>query len=172
MIKDLGASTPRSFYFIMKAIQHKGDSAMSLLKSTLEKLATKGTISKDVPINGSTFRLEVLSTEEQILADSIIRSQSLKDKFGAAEGDFTTLQDTLAKYRTLSILCLAIRSIDNVAPVDTTADVAEQFKQRMEFRDELGTLNTAIVDKLMAEYWAISDEQKKFFDDVIENAGK
>lgn len=144
---------------------------MSLVKEALESLAQKGKLEHDCTILGIKFVLEPLSTEEQILADGIVDVESLKKKYGATE-DFNTYADTVGKYRTLAQLMFAVKKVNGASPVDLNASLQEQFKQRLEFRDELSNLSTTIIDELTINYRKLLNKQKDFFDNLEENVGK
>lgn len=145
---------------------------MSLLKETIQSLAKKGKIEKEVTLHGMKIILGTLSTEEQILSESIVSHKSLREKYNADQDSFMTLQDTLLKHRSVSILCFAIKSIDEKQPVDTSKNLEEQFKERLEFRDELLELDANTIDFLLKEYNVLMDENKKVYEDLNENLGK
>lgn len=144
---------------------------MSLLKEAIKSLAEKGVIEHYKTINGMRFDFRALTSEEQLIADSMVNTNSLKKKY-KAEDELTTYPDTISKYRNLSILCYAIKSVDGQVPVDENASLEDQFKKRIEFKNELATLSPAIIDELFKEYLTHNKKQRDFFNDLEENTGK
>jgi hypothetical protein len=145
---------------------------MSLVKSALKSLAEKGIIEHEVTIEGVRFEFRALTSEEQLIADSMVNSNSLKKKYGAGD-ELNTFGDTISKYRNLALLCFAIKSIDGQVAVDGSIELEKQFKQRIEFRDELSELSPTFIDELFRRgYLEHNKKQREFFDNVKDNVGK
>lgn len=145
---------------------------MSKMSKFVEQLAAKGKVTKEAEIGDLKVVLRILSVEEQLLSESIIKNDDLRDKYGVKKENFRTMTDTFGKYRTVATLCFAIESINGVEAIDTEKSNKEQFEERMEFMEELFKLNVTIIDYLMKAYHDLTNEHRDFFTNPIENAGK
>lgn len=144
---------------------------MSLVASAIRGLAEKGRLTKESTVKDVKFELEILTTEEQLLADGMVDTDALKKKYGAGDV-YSTYPDTISKMRTLAILTFAIKKVNGAPVVDEEKTIVEQFKQRLEFKDELAELGTVIVDKLYKDYRSLTDQQRELFADIEENVEK
>lgn len=144
---------------------------MSLVKSALQSLVTKGKIDHEFTIHGVKFEMELLSTEEIFLADALVDVKSIKEKFGA-DDRFQIMNDTIIKQRTLSRMAYAVKKVNGQSPVDETLPVADQFKQRMEFREELAELEVTIYDEIVASYNKLVEKRDALYEDLDETAKK
>jgi hypothetical protein len=144
---------------------------MSLVKAALEGLVIKGKIDHEFTIHGTKFEMELLSTEEIFLADALVDFKSLKEKYGADER-FQIMGDGIVKQRSLSQMTFAIKKVNGQSPVDETLPVEEQFKQRMEFRDELASLEVTIYDQIVDSYNKLVKKRDALFEDLDETAKK
>lgn len=144
---------------------------MSLVKSALQGLVTKGKISHEFTIHGAKFEMELLSTEEIFLADALVDVKSIKEKFGADER-FQIMNDTIVKQRTLSRMAYAVKKVNGQSPVDETLPVVDQFKQRMEFREELSELEVTVYDEIVASYNKLVEKRDALYEDLDETAKK
>ena len=144
---------------------------MSLVKDILKGLAEKGKVEHEFTLNGIKFVMEPLTTEEQILTDGLVSTESLKEKYGTGK-EFGTYNDTIIKLRTVSQLTFAIKSVNGKPPVDESQSLTEQFKQRIEFRDELNELGPHVIDELGKEYRAMLKKNRELFENLEENVEK
>lgn len=143
---------------------------MSLVKDAIQSMIQKGKIQHDFEMNGTKITMEVLTTEEQLLADSLVDPEKIKDKYGADQ--LNTFRDTIEKYRTIAQIAFSIKKVNGKSPVDTKATLSDQFVQRIEFRDELNELDVVMLDLMIGEYRRLIDKQRSFLEKVEENAKK
>lgn len=144
---------------------------MTAIKDILKGLVKKGKVTHEVTVQGSTFELRTISTEEQFLVETMTSVSNLKDKYEAA-GEISSYVDTLTKMRNLSLLTLSIHSIDGVEVVNDEATPGEKFKLRLEFRDELSELPSEFIDELLKGYRELSKKNAELYRDFKENVGK
>lgn len=142
---------------------------MSLVRDAIFSVAREGELTHDFTIKGLKFVIRTLKTEEQFLSDGMIDTQTLKNKYNA---DILTLNDTIAKYRSLGKVALSIKTINGQSPVDTNESLPIQFKQRLELRDELMELGSAAVDQMIKEYNKLLNKEQEFFGNLEDNLGK
>lgn len=140
------------------------------MKDAILSVAREGEITHEFTVKGLKFVLKSLSTEEQILADGMIDTTRLKEKYGAKQ--LATLNDTVYKYRTIAMIALGTKTINGQSPVTKEADLAEQFKQRSELRDELMELQSSVVDQLIKEYNVLIKKENEFGSDLENNMEK
>jgi hypothetical protein len=143
---------------------------MSLVRDAIMSVAKEGEITHEFTVKGLKIVLRALKTEEQLLADGMVDSQSLKGKYGA--GEIMTLSDTITKYRSIGRVALAVKTVNGQSPVDTNAALSKQFEQRKEFRDELMEMGSGAVDIMIREYNKLADKEQEFYKDIDENLGK
>jgi hypothetical protein len=143
---------------------------MSLVKDAIKSLVEKGKITHDFEIHGMKFSMEVLTSEEQLLADSLVDPDYFNKKFKA--DNVNTFRDTMDKHRLISQMALAIRTVDGKSPVDKDAPLSEQFKQRVEFKDEIIELDVVTLDQLVSEYNTLVLKHREFLRGVNENVKK
>lgn len=143
---------------------------MSLVKDAILSVARKGEITHEFTVAGLTFVLRSLKTEEQFIADGMVDSNRLKDKYGAS--NLLTLNDTIHKHRTIAMVSLATQTVNGKSPVDSEADLKTQYKQREELRNELMELNSSIIDEIIREFQTLTVKQNKFYENVEENMEK
>lgn len=149
----------------------KGDVLKMSIKNIIKELSETGRITQEVTVQGVVFTLKGLSTEEQLLSESISSLDSFKDKYKAS-GDISSYADTISKVRNLSLLTFLIRSIDGIPVVDETLSLPKQFKERLDFRDDLSSLAPAMVDALLIGYDKLVEKNKTLYSDVRDNLGK
>jgi hypothetical protein len=142
---------------------------MSLVRDAILSIAKEGEITHEFSVKGLKFVLRSLKTEEQLLSDGMIDTQSLKGKYGA---DILTLADTIAKYRSIGKVALSVKTVNGQSPVDTKNSLAKQFEQRLELRDELMEMGSAAVDQMIREYNKLADKEAEFYQNIDENLGK
>jgi hypothetical protein len=142
---------------------------MSLVSELIQSVAKEGEITHEFTLKSLKIVLRTLKTEEQFLSDGMIDTQTLKNKYDA---DILTLNDTIAKYRSIGKVALSIKTINGQSPVDTNETLTKQFKQRLELRDELMGLGSAAVDQLIKEYNKLLNKEQEFYGDLDENLGK
>lgn len=145
---------------------------MSLVKDIVGSLIEKGDIIHETTIHGIKFEMRLLSNEEQILADGLVDMQHIRDKYKAEASFTTTFRDTVEKFRAVALVAFSIKSVNGKSPVDKSLSLEEQYKQRVEFRDELLGLPTPIQDKLASEYNQLLTKQTEFLNKAEEIAGK
>lgn len=143
---------------------------MSLVREAIMSVARTGEIVHKFTIKDLTFVLRGLKSEEELLADGMVDPQRLREKYGAT--NLLTLNDTLQKHRTLAMVALATKSVNGQSPVDTESTLQEQYKQRLELRDELMELDSAMVDEIVKEYNKLALKRAQFFENVEENMEK
>jgi hypothetical protein len=143
---------------------------MSLLKEAIQSLIQNGKITHTFPFRGMEFEMRVLTAEEQLLSDGMVDPEKLVEKYKAES--VNTFRDTVEKFRSASRLSFAICKINGKSPVDEKSILPDQFKQRLEFRDELLEMTTSMFDHLMLEFNKCLDKQREFLTGVEENAGK
>lgn len=143
---------------------------MSLLKEAIQSLINKGKITHEFTLQGMKFEMRVLTTEELLLSEGMVDPDKLKEKYKAES--VNTFRDTIDKFRVASKLSFAISKIDGKSPVDEKALLPDQFKQRLEFRDEILSMTTSMVDHLTLESNKCADKQREFLSNVEENTGK
>jgi hypothetical protein len=144
---------------------------MSLLKEAIQSLIKRGKIIHEFSLQGMKFEMRVLTTEELLLSEGMVDPEKLKEKYSATES-VNVFRDTVEKFRVASNLSFAISKIDGKSPVDETALLSEQFKQRIEFRDEILGMTTSMVDHLTLESNKCVDKQRKFLIGLDENLEK
>lgn len=144
---------------------------MSLVKDAIESLAKEGKITHEFTLRGIKFEMELLTTEELFLADALVNFKELKEKFGA-DDRFQVLGDSIGKQRSLSQMAYAVRKVNGKSPVDETLPVEKQFEQRMEFREELSTLEGKMYDQIVGEYNKLIEKRNAMFEDLDENVKK
>jgi hypothetical protein len=144
---------------------------MSLLKDAIQSLVAKGKIIHEFSLQGMKFEMRVLTAEELLLSEGMVDPDKLKEKYQAAEST-NTFRDTVDKFRLASNLSFAIAKIDGKSPVDEKALLPDQFKQRLEFRDEILSMTTSMVDHLTMESNKCVEKQRAFLINIEENAGK
>jgi hypothetical protein len=144
---------------------------MSLVKDMIQQLVNEGKVSNSFTVRGIRFEMENLTTEEQLLADGLVDISKIAEKY-QADKDISVLPDMIQKYRTIAQVTFAIKKVNGQSPVDEQAAPSEQFKQRLEFKDELIQLGTAMLDELIDNYRSLVAKQKDFLDDVEENVKK
>jgi hypothetical protein len=130
-------------------------------------VAREGEITHKFTIRDLNFVLKGLNTEEAFLADSMVDTALLKEKYGAT--NLITLNDTIQKYRTIAMVVLATKTINGQSPIDYSLPLEQQFKQRMELRDELMALDSAMIDQIIREYNQLNLKQVKFYEKIDEN---
>jgi hypothetical protein len=143
---------------------------MSLVSDVIKSVAREGEITHEFKIKGLKFVLRTLSTEEQFIADGMIDTNRLKEKYGAK--NLMTLNDTIQKHRTIAMVALATKTINGKSPVDTEKTMAEQFTQRQELRDELMELDSRMMDEIIKEYNRMTLKQTEFYSKLDENMEK
>lgn len=143
---------------------------MSLVKSAIESLVQKGKITHDFEVQGVSFSMQILSTEEQLIADSMVDPEYLSKKYKTK--NLNTFRDTMDKHRVISQMALAIRNVNGESPIDTSLSLEEQFKQRAEFKEEISNLDVVTLDRLIFEYNQLIAKQREFMNEVKENAKK
>lgn len=144
---------------------------MSLVQAFLKDLTTKGKVSTTFDLAGLKFEITLLTTEQQLLADSLVDIDNIKKKYGATEHTYT-FPDVIDKCRAISKLTFAIKSINGVSPVDLAATPDKQFQQRLELRDEITALNGVVIDELLQHYNVLVEREKDFFERLEENTKK
>ena len=115
------------------------------------------------------FVLKGLSTEDQLVADSMINRTYFFDKYG---DDLLILPDTVNKIRTMGLVALSVETLNGQTPVDDSKTFKEQFKQRLELQEELMTLNGSAIDRIIAEYNKLVKKQQSFYQDLEDNVKK
>jgi hypothetical protein len=140
---------------------------MSLVKDAILSVARKGEITHEFSIKDLKFVLRTLKTEESFLADGMVDTAKLREKYGAT--NLLTLNDTIQKYRTIAMVALATKTINGQSPIDMKADLETQYKQRLELRDELMELDSAMVDEIIREYNKLNLKGIKFYENVEAN---
>lgn len=143
---------------------------MSLVKEAIASMIQKGKIQHEFEMSGTRFVMEILTTEEQLLADSLVNPEQIKEKYGA--DNLNTFRDTIDKYRTISQIAFAIKKVNGRSPVDSKLTLVEQFAQRVEFKEELAELDVVMLDQLIIEYRRLIDKQRSFLEKVEDNAKK
>lgn len=143
---------------------------MSLLKEAIQSLVIKGKITHEFEFQGMKFEMSPLTSEENLVSESMVDPDALKAKYKA--DTITTFRDTIEKHRAASLLSFVITKIDGKSPVDLNESLENQFKTRLEFRNELLTMNVVMFDHLMAEVNKCMDSGKKFYEKIEENVGK
>lgn len=143
---------------------------MSLVKDVIESVAREGLITHEFPIKNLKFKLKALSSEEQFLADGMVDTNKIKKKYGAE--NLVTLNDQIQKHRSISMIALATVSVNGKCPVDEKATLEEQFKQRLEFKDELMTLNSGMIDAIIMEFNNLVKKERDFYKDIESNLEK
>lgn len=143
---------------------------MSLVKSAIESLVMKGKITHDFELQGIQFSMQILSTEEQLIADSLVDPDYLGKKYKTK--NLNTFRDTMDKHRLISQMALAIRTVNGESPVDASLSLEEQFKQRIEFKEEISGLDVVMLDRLIAEYNELISKQRQFLAKAEENIKK
>lgn len=144
---------------------------MSLVKDAIKSLAAKGKVDSEFTILGTKFVMEALTMEEQLITDGFVDIDVMKKKYDT-EDRISTYPDMIGKCRSMAMVTFAIKKVNNISPVDETLSAAEQFKQRVELRDELMELGPAVIDQLIQKYNALAMKQKEFFADLEGNVGK
>lgn len=144
---------------------------MSLVKKAIQSLVQTGKIVHEFNIGDVKFVMEPLDSEEQILADGLVDIDHLKEKYNT-EKRVSTYPDMIGKYRSISQVAFAIRKVNGEDTIDKSLSAKEQFKQFLEFRDDLGKLSTSMIDQLVSEYRKLNKKQIEFFDDFEDNVGK
>lgn len=145
---------------------------MSLVAAAIKSLIEKGDVFHETTIHGIKFEMGVLSSEEQILADGLVDMDKIREKYKAETSFVTTFRDTVEKFRTIALVAFAVKKVNGQSPVDAGASLQEQYKQRVEFRDELLGLPTPVQDKLTREYNQLLLKQAEFLDKAGEATGK
>lgn len=140
---------------------------MSLVRDAILSVARSGEITHDFKIKELEFVLRGLKTEEAFLADGMVDTAKLREKYGAT--NLLTLNDTIQKYRTIAMVSLATKTINGQAPIDKTLPLEQQYKQRLELRDELMELDSAMIDEIIREYNKLNLKQVKFYERLDEN---
>lgn len=140
---------------------------MSLVKDAILSVARNGEITHEFSIKDLKFVLRTLKTEESFLADGMVDTAKLREKYGAT--NLLTLNDTIQKYRTIAMVALATKTINGQSPIDTKADLESQYKQRLELRDELMELDSAMVDEIIREYNKLNLKGIKFYENIDSN---
>lgn len=144
---------------------------MSLVKDLLVKsLAEEGELLHDFTIKNLTFVLKEIETEEQILADGLVDLGQIREKHDAK--NHITLDDMIRKMRAISQITFAIKTINGKPPVDPDADLKEQYKARLELRDELLGMGTAFVDRIILEFNDFAAKQREFYKNHKDNLEK
>jgi hypothetical protein len=143
---------------------------MSLVADAIKSVAEKGQITHECTIQGLKFVLRSLKTEENIIADGMVDTDKVSEKYGAK--NLITLNDTLNKYRTIAMISLATETVNGKPPVDSKVSLEDQFKQREEFRDELMGSGAAFVDALIREYNFLLVKEREFYVNINENLEK
>lgn len=143
---------------------------MSLVKDVIESVAREGEMTHEFTIKGLKFVIHNLSTEEQILADGMVDTAKIRNKYGAK--NLMTLADTIQKYRTVAMVALATKTLNGKSPVDENTSLEDQYKQRTEFIDELMSLGGAFMDAIIKEYNQLGVKEREFYKDVEENLKK
>lgn len=143
---------------------------MSLVKDLIQSVAKEGEITHEFSIKGLKFVLRALSTEEQFLADGMVNTTRLREKYGAK--NLMTLNDTIQKHRTIAMVALATKTINGKSPVDSAESKEKQFEQREELRDELMELDSRMMDEIIREYNQLTRKQVDFYTNFEENVEK
>ena len=143
---------------------------MSLVKDLFESVVHEGVIKHEFSIKNLKFVLRGLSVEEQLVADTMIDNTRIREKYGMKNR--ITLNDTIAKHRSIALVALATESVNGKSPVDTEKTMAEQHEQRMELQAELMSLNSAMVTEIIREYNKLVEKQEKFYKNFEENVEK
>lgn len=141
-----------------------------ILDSAIDSVVKTGEIEHKFEVKGLTFVLRGLTAEEEILADGMVDTSKIKEKYGAQ--NLMTLQDTIHKHRTLARVALSTRTVNGKPPVDKEANLEDQFKQREEFKSELMGLNSAMLDLIIREFGKLNEKQIKFFENVEKSLEK
>lgn len=140
---------------------------MSLVRDAILSVARDGEITHEFTIKELKFVLRGLKTEEAFLADGMVDTAKLREKYGAT--NLLTLNDTIQKYRTIAMVALATKTVNGQPPVDKTLPLEQQYKQRLELRDELMELDSAMIDEIIREYNKLNLKQIKFYEKLDEN---
>jgi len=142
---------------------------MSLVSGLLAGVAKDGQIRHEFTVNELKFVLRGLSSEEQLVADSMVNTKRLRDKYGDG---LSILNDTVGKMRTMGMVALATETINDQSPVDSDKPLKDQFKQRLELQEELMGLDVSMMDRITLEYNKLVTKQRDFFKDIDENIKK
>ena len=143
---------------------------MSLVKDAIESIAREGEITHEFSVKGLDFVLRSLSTEEQLLADGMVNTSRIREKYGAK--NLMTLSDTIQKYRTVAMIALSTKTLNGKEPVDSKATLQEQYKQRTEFQDELMSLGSVFMDEIIREFNQLAIKERDFIKKLEENVEK
>lgn len=143
---------------------------MSLVKDAIRSIVEKGIIEHEFTIQDTKFVIRSLTTEEQFLADGMVDSNRLREKYKTDK--LITLNDTIQKHRTISMVALATKLVNGHSPVDENESLENQFKQRLELRDELMSLGSGYMDQIITEYNKLKQKEAKFYQNVEENVEK
>ena len=144
---------------------------MSLVKGVIDGLVNNGKVKHEFKMDGIEFVMEPISTELQVLSDGMVNFNVLKEKYNT-KSDFSTYPDMIQKFRSVTQVAFAIVSVDGKPPVDPDADFQEKFSQYKEFRDELFGMPTGMIDYFIEQYNKLKKEEREFFKNFEEEAGK
>lgn len=145
---------------------------MSILKNVIASLANVGTFEKEVTIGDTKFVMRVLDNEQMLLADSLVDvDKYLEKSAGEKREDLRVFQSTIETLRSMTRLAFIIKAVDGVSVV-SAQDRKEQIKEIEDFRDDLGRLDSMIIERLNNEYNELIKERREFFSSPAETAGK
>jgi hypothetical protein len=147
----------------------RGKKSMSLVKDIIQSLAEKGKIVHKFIFQEIEVEMEILTTEEQMLADGMVDFAKLQLKYKA---ELQSFRDGIDKFRSLSLLSFAIKKMGGQVTIDKGLALEEQQKQRIEFRDELAGLGITAVDFFLKEYNKLIQKHNEFLEKKDEIAGK
>jgi hypothetical protein len=143
---------------------------MSLVREAILSVARNGEITHEFTVKELKFVLRTLSTEEQFIADGMVDTARLREKYGA--DNLITLNDTIQKHRTIAMVAMATKTVNGKSPVDTESTLQEQYKQRTELRNELMELDSHLIDHIIREYTKLTSKQNDFYKNLDENMEK
>lgn len=143
---------------------------MSLVGDMIKDVAHKGDIQHEFSVGGLDFVLVPLNTERHIIAEGMISSKKISEKYKAE--NLLTLNDTVQKYRTLAKVALATKTVNGKTPVDEASGNGDKYKQWEEFRDELMSLSTGMIDRIITEYNKLEQKDRKFYAELEDNVEK
>lgn len=140
---------------------------MDSIRTMVQDVIDYGKLTKEVEINGITFKLATLNTNDAILASTIDNIEEMREEYGE---DVASFKSAFTKGQVVSLLSFAIVEMNGVRP--TEKEGVERMKDLKEFRSVLRGLPTKLIDELSKVYFELEEEAKKEYEDIEGVVGK